>query len=445
MNGEAGQDSGTKQSSRSCEESGQEVASDSGDLTSYPGWGYVPGAFFDGSPYKNVLEYMGHAVHVSRPATEEIIYWNRSAEKLYGYKDEEAIGQSAIELLIDREHQEWVASISERLWSGSGKSWSGQLPCKKRSGQRFMAMVTKNPLYEDEELVGVITVSSDAALFNSITMGNLNRSYESQHNGQAGIRRMYQKRLQWRPRPLIAPSVSEPPKAPAAKVFSKLNIAGMGETEPEPNRIAKYEIGWEDIRLKEEIGQGSFAIVYRGIWNGSDVAVKVYFGNECSEGTLLDYKKEVGDFGLSRLKIATLLTAKSGGGTVIMSDVFSFGVILWELMTESIPWSDLNSLQVVGVVGFMDRRLDIPENIDPRVSSIILDCWRRFSVFPYPLLNLCFILAQMSLIAAATPKIALRSQHHCEGGGCDSGIAILKLGHSLDNGTSCNEHLQSVL
>nr|GMD97194.1 serine/threonine-protein kinase EDR1 [Ipomoea batatas] len=410
MNGEAGQDSGTKQSSRSCEESGQEVASDSGDLTSYPGWGYVPGAFFDGSPYKNVLEYMGHAVHVSRPATEEIIYWNRSAEKLYGYKDEEAIGQSAIELLIDREHQEWVASISERLWSGSGKSWSGQLPCKKRSGQRFMAMVTKNPLYEDEELVGVITVSSDAALFNSITMGNL-RSYEAQDNSQAGIRTIYPKRLQWRPRPLIAPSVSEPPKAPAAKVFSKLNIAGMvklfgknqtngcssasmevdetcspetsqainngqGETEPEPNRIAKYEIGWEDIRLKEEIGQGSFAIVYRGIWNGSDVAVKVYFGNECSEGTLLDYKKEVCGSGRSRLKIATLLTAKSGGGTVIMSDVFSFGVILWELMTESIPWSDLNSLQVVGVVGFMDRRLDIPENIDPRVSSIILDCWR---------------------------------------------------------------------
>nr|GMD99091.1 serine/threonine-protein kinase EDR1 [Ipomoea batatas] len=71
------------------------------------------------------------------------------------------------------------------------------------------------------------------------------------------------------------------------------NTQGETEPEPEPNRIAKYEIRWEDIRLKEEIGQGSFAIVYRGIWNGSDVAVKVYFGNECSEGTLLDYKKEI--------------------------------------------------------------------------------------------------------------------------------------------------------
>ncbi|EYU38985.1 hypothetical protein MIMGU_mgv1a0029382mg, partial [Erythranthe guttata] len=31
---------------------------------------------------------------------------------------------------------------------------------------------------------------------------------------------------------------------------------------------------------------------------------------------------------------------------------------------------------VVGVVGFMDRRLEIPSNIDPQVSSIITDCWR---------------------------------------------------------------------
>ncbi|KAG1354600.1 Serine/threonine-protein kinase CTR1 [Cocos nucifera] len=44
-------------------------------------------------------------------------------------------------------------------------------------------------------------------------------------------------------------------------------------------------------------------------------------------------------------------------------------------MTESVPWSHLNSLQVVGVVGFMDRRLDLPEGLDPRVASIICDCW----------------------------------------------------------------------
>nr|XP_009762656.1 PREDICTED: serine/threonine-protein kinase CTR1-like [Nicotiana sylvestris]XP_016484613.1 PREDICTED: serine/threonine-protein kinase CTR1-like [Nicotiana tabacum] len=99
---------------------------------------------------------------------------------------------------------------------------------------------------------------------------------------------------------------------------------------------------------------------------------------------------KVGDFGLSRFKDATFLTSKSGRGTpqwmapevlrnepsTEKSDIFSFGVILWELMTESIPWSNLNSLQVVGVVGFMNRRLEIPENLDTRVSPIIRDCWQ---------------------------------------------------------------------
>lgn len=35
----------------------------------------LPGVFFSGSPYKNVLNCMGHAVHVNRADTGEIIYW----------------------------------------------------------------------------------------------------------------------------------------------------------------------------------------------------------------------------------------------------------------------------------------------------------------------------------------------------------------------------------
>lgn len=31
--------------------------------------------------------------------------------------------------------------------------------------------------------------------------------------------------------------------------------------------------------------------------------------------------------------------------------------------------------KVVAVVGFMDRRLDLPEGLDPRVASIICDCF----------------------------------------------------------------------
>ncbi|NP_001182844.1 protein kinase domain superfamily protein [Zea mays] len=98
---------------------------------------------------------------------------------------------------------------------------------------------------------------------------------------------------------------------------------------------------------------------------------------------------KVADFGLSRLKRETFLTTKTGKGTpqwmapeVLRnepsdekSDVYSYGVILWELVTQKIPWENLNSMQVIGAVGFMNQRLDIPSEVDPQWKSIILSCW----------------------------------------------------------------------
>ncbi|KAG2279891.1 hypothetical protein Bca52824_051111 [Brassica carinata] len=69
---------------------------------------------------------------------------------------------------------------------------------------------------------------------------------------------------------------------------------------------------------------------------------------------------KVADFGLSRIKHETYLTTKSGKGTpqwmapeVLRnesadekSDIYSFGVVLWELATEKIPWENLNAMQV---------------------------------------------------------------------------------------------------
>ncbi|AQK59733.1 Protein kinase domain superfamily protein [Zea mays] len=59
----------------------------------------------------------------------------------------------------------------------------------------------------------------------------------------------------------------------------------------------------------------------------------------------------------------------------IRCDVYSFGVILWELATMRVPWSGLNPMQVVGAVGFQNRRLEIPKDVDPQVASIISSCW----------------------------------------------------------------------
>lgn len=83
--------------------------------------------------------------------------------------------------------------------------WSGQFPLKKRSGEIFMAMVTKTPLYEDGKLVGVISISSDAVLVNSKEFDK-QRTCQSRTNDQPGIQSS--KRIHWPPRPQIASSVS---------------------------------------------------------------------------------------------------------------------------------------------------------------------------------------------------------------------------------------------
>ncbi|KAL4592416.1 hypothetical protein LXL04_005410 [Taraxacum kok-saghyz] len=110
-----------------------------------------------------------------------------------------------------------------------------------------------------------------------------------------------------------------------------------------------------------------------------------------SSNLLVDknWNVKVGDFGLSRVKHETYLTTKTGKGTpqwmapeVLRneqadekSDVYSYGVVLWELTTEKIPWDSLNSMQVIGAVGFMNQRLDIPKDVDPQWASLIESCF----------------------------------------------------------------------
>ncbi|KAL3650753.1 hypothetical protein CASFOL_007156 [Castilleja foliolosa] len=244
------------------------------------------------------------------------------------------------------------------------------------------------------------------------------------------------------------------------------------------------EILWEDLLIGERIGIGSYGEVYRGEWNGTEVAVKKFMKQDISGDALEQFKCEIEimlrlrhpnvvllmgavmqspnmsilteflprgslykllhrpsiriderrrikmaldvakgmnylhssypvivhrdlktpnllvdnnwvvkvcDFGMSRLQHNTFLSSKSAAGTAEWmapevlrneqsnekSDVYSFGVILWELATLRVPWSELNSMQVVGAVGFQGRHLDIPPMVEPLVADIITDCWNR--------------------------------------------------------------------
>lgn len=60
------------------------------------------------------------------------------------------------------------------------------------------------------------------------------------------------------------------------------------------------------------------------------------------------------------------------------SDVFSFGVVLWELCTLQKPWEGMNPMQVVGAVGYQGARLSIPDYIDSTIAAMIQACWSRY-------------------------------------------------------------------
>ncbi|GJT19301.1 PAS domain-containing protein tyrosine kinase family protein [Tanacetum coccineum] len=97
---------------------------------------------------------------------------------------------------------------------------------------------------------------------------------------------------------------------------------------------------------------------------------------------------KIGDFGLCRIKHEAYVTTKEEIETpewmapeVLRdekanekSDVYSYGVVLWEITTEKIPWDGLKKLQIMKAVGYMNQRLDIPKDVDPQWASLIERC-----------------------------------------------------------------------
>lgn len=112
-----------------------------------------------------------------------------------------------------------------------------------------------------------------------------------------------------------------------------------------------------------------------------------------SQNILLDSmgRAKVCDFGIAKFKDRTFVSTANGqagtpsymapelfdrGQVTEKVDVYSFGVLLWEMMTGKVPWGDVVSpLQIIYYVGVLQKRPELPDGCHGKLRGIIERCW----------------------------------------------------------------------
>uniref|UniRef100_A0A0E0HLR8 Protein kinase domain-containing protein n=1 Tax=Oryza nivara TaxID=4536 RepID=A0A0E0HLR8_ORYNI len=99
---------------------------------------------------------------------------------------------------------------------------------------------------------------------------------------------------------------------------------------------------------------------------------------------------KVGDLGLSKVKCQTLISGGvrgtlpwmapellNGSSSLVSEkvDVFSFGIVMWELLTGEEPYAELHYGAIIGGIVNNTLRPPVPESCDPRWRSLMEQCW----------------------------------------------------------------------
>ena len=102
-----------------------------------------------------------------------------------------------------------------------------------------------------------------------------------------------------------------------------------------------------------------------------------------------DDRAVLADFGLSRFvskemsyEIGTIqwmapeVMQTTGSTYTISADVYAFGIMLWEMVTKEVPYSDMTFLQIAFYVNGGGRP-EIPEDTPESMAKLIRKCWNQ--------------------------------------------------------------------
>jgi len=106
-----------------------------------------------------LLNTIGQAV-MATDLDGKINFWNKAAEKMYGWTTEEAIGKNIIRITPVQQSKEQALELMQELTKGN--VWTGEFLVKNKDGISYPVYVTNAPTYdENKKLSGIIGVSTD--------------------------------------------------------------------------------------------------------------------------------------------------------------------------------------------------------------------------------------------------------------------------------------------
>jgi PAS domain S-box-containing protein len=129
---------------------------DAGGASTIGDPGGMPGWVQDSA----LLDAIAAAV-VATDTTGRIFYFNRAAERLYGYAADDMLGANVMQLLVEPLDQIPAEEIMATVLAGN--RWSGYFRVRRQAGDTAVVRITDTPIREGARVVGVIGVAEDIA------------------------------------------------------------------------------------------------------------------------------------------------------------------------------------------------------------------------------------------------------------------------------------------
>lgn len=111
--------------------------------------------------HSRLINAVGESVIATEP-DGKIVFWNQGAVSTYGWRANEVMGRNIMDVTVPENARSSAGKIMQSVnqWG----RWSGEFTVKRKSGERFPAIVSNEPIYSNEgKPIAVIGVSRDVS------------------------------------------------------------------------------------------------------------------------------------------------------------------------------------------------------------------------------------------------------------------------------------------